>query len=97
MYLNLLIYISLSLFRKAKLRFMYGKWTSYIRSLEVQHHEEYLRLKELVPVQQGSEGQTAPANKEHSSLFNKIHKKKAAPVSEMSLDDNFDFWKLIGV
>ncbi|KAG8184696.1 hypothetical protein JTE90_013087 [Oedothorax gibbosus] len=73
--------------KKKKLRFMYGKWTTFIRSLDVQYHEEFLRLKELATAQQGNDSQTAATNKESSSLFNKINKKKVPQVSSLDNGD----------
>ncbi|GIX85358.1 oxysterol-binding protein-related protein 1 [Caerostris extrusa] len=66
--------------QKTKVSFLYGKWTSFMRKLDCEHYDEYLRLKELNPQQNSSDSRTSQ-QKDNSSLLNKFQRKKSVPTT----------------
>ncbi|GFY76474.1 oxysterol-binding protein-related protein 1 [Trichonephila inaurata madagascariensis] len=78
--------------QKEKLSFLYGKWTSFIRRLDCEYYEEYIRLRDLNPQQNTSEGQKGAQQKENSGLLNKFQRKRSVPIT-MENGDKSDGFK----
>ncbi|PRD24470.1 UNVERIFIED_CONTAM: Oxysterol-binding protein-related protein 1 [Trichonephila clavipes] len=78
--------------QKEKRSFLYGKWTSFIRRLDCEYYEEYIRLRDLNPQQNTSEGQKGAQQKENSGLLNKFQRKRSVPIT-MENGDKSDGFK----
>ncbi|XP_015913961.1 oxysterol-binding protein-related protein 1 [Parasteatoda tepidariorum] len=63
--------------QKTKHRLIFGKWCSYIKSMDAQYFDDYQRLKE-VP---NNNNQTATSSKENSGFFSKVQKKRNSSVT----------------
>ncbi|XP_055935994.1 oxysterol-binding protein-related protein 1-like [Argiope bruennichi] len=76
--------------QKTKLSFLYGKWTSFIRKLDCQYYDEYLRLKDINPQ---SDGRTSSPQKENS-ILNKFQRKKSVPAPVENGDKTNEYQSL---